>query len=141
MMPSSSEKIAHALRQRMRGEVLADERTLTRYATDMSMYRIRPLAVVVPQDVKDVAAAVNFAREAGVPLTPRGGGTGTAGSALDSCPSVVVTPTRATWSTATALQTADGIWRDRRMALPLEEDRSVDAAALSLFFLMVINPR
>ncbi len=81
-MPPSSETIAHALRQRVRGEVLADERTLTRYATDMSAYRIRPLAVVVPQDVEDVAAAVNFAREEGVPLTPRGGGSGTAGSAL-----------------------------------------------------------
>lgn len=68
------------MRQRVRGEVLADERTLTRYATDMSMYRIRPLAVVVHQDVEDVAAAVNFARAEGVPLTPRGGGTGTAGS-------------------------------------------------------------
>lgn len=66
----------------MRGEVLVDERTLTRYATDMSIYGIRPLVVVIPQDVEDVVAVVRFAREEGVPLTPRSGGTSTAGSAL-----------------------------------------------------------
>ena len=66
----------------MRGEVLVDERTLTRYATDMSMYEVRPLAVVMPQDLEDVVAVVRFAREEGIPLTPRAGGTSTAGSAL-----------------------------------------------------------
>jgi FAD/FMN-containing dehydrogenase len=81
-MPPSSETVAQALRQRMRGEVLVDERTLTRYATDMSMYEIRPLAVVVPQDVEDVVAVVDFACQEGIPITPRGGGTSTAGSAL-----------------------------------------------------------
>ncbi len=48
-MPSkapSSESVAQALKQRVRGEVLADERTLNRHATDMSMYKIRPLVVV-----------------------------------------------------------------------------------------------
>jgi glycolate oxidase len=59
-----------------------DEKTLTRYATDMSIYEIRPLVVVVPQDVEDVVAVVRFAREEGIPLTPRAGGTSTAGSAL-----------------------------------------------------------
>ena len=61
MPPSTetiAETIAQALRQRMRGEVLVDEITLTRYATDMSMYEIRPLVVVVPQDVEDVVAVV-----------------------------------------------------------------------------------
>ncbi|MCP4542688.1 MAG: FAD-binding oxidoreductase [Chloroflexi bacterium] len=81
-MPQSNETVAQALRQRMRGEVLADERTLTRYATDMSMYEIRPLAVVVPQDLEDVTTVVNFAREERIPITPRAGGTSTAGSAL-----------------------------------------------------------
>jgi len=78
----SPEKIGQALRQRVRGEVLTDEKTLTRYATDQSMYQISPLVVVIPQDLEDVVATVNFGREAGIPLTPRGGGTGTAGAAL-----------------------------------------------------------
>jgi glycolate oxidase len=66
----------------MRGEVLVDERTLTRYATDMSIYEVHPLVVVIPQDVEDVVAVVRFAHEEGIPLTPRAGGTSTAGSAL-----------------------------------------------------------
>ncbi len=78
----SSAKVGRALSQWVRGEVLTDEKTLARYATDQSMYQIRPLVVVIPQDVADVIATVNFGREAGIPLTPRGGGTGTAGAAL-----------------------------------------------------------
>ncbi len=78
----SSEQIARALGPRLGGEVQVDERTLDRYATDQSMYHVRPLAVVMPNDLDDVVASVNFAREAGIPLTPRGGGSSTAGSAL-----------------------------------------------------------
>lgn len=81
-MPASSELIGQALQQQVRGEVFVDERTLTRHATDMSMYEIRPLAVVFPQDLEDMVAVVDFAREQGIPLTPRAGGTSTAGSAL-----------------------------------------------------------
>jgi glycolate oxidase len=81
-MSKLSKAASQALRQRVRGEVLTDERTLTRYATDMSMYQVRPLAVVVPQDLEDVVAAVHFAGEEGIPVTPRAGGTSTAGSAL-----------------------------------------------------------
>lgn len=75
-------RIGRALRQRVQGQVDWDERTLRRYATDMSIYRVQPLAVVVPRDVQDVVAAVRFAAEAQLPLTPRGGGSNTAGSAL-----------------------------------------------------------
>ena len=78
----SSEQIAHALRARVRGEVLTDEKVLSRYATDQSIYEICPLAVVLPQDLADVAATVDFARAEGLPLTPRAGGSNTAGSAL-----------------------------------------------------------
>jgi len=66
----------------VRGDVLVDEKTLIRHATDQSIYEIRPLAVVIPRDLEDVVATVRFAREEGIPLTPRAGGTNTAGSAL-----------------------------------------------------------
>jgi glycolate oxidase len=78
----SSEQMGQALRRRVRGDVLVDEKTLTRYATDQSIYEIRPLAVVVPRDLEDVVATVHFAREGGIPLTPRAGGTSTTGGAL-----------------------------------------------------------
>jgi glycolate oxidase len=78
----STETIGPALQERVRGEVRTDERTLARNATDQSMYEVRPLAVVYPRDLEDVHAVVRFAREAGIPLTPRGRGSGTAGAAL-----------------------------------------------------------
>lgn len=75
-------KIGEALSHRIGGPVLTDEKTLNRYSTDQSMYRVRPLAVVLAQDVDDVVETVRFARGAGIPLTARGGGSGTAGAAL-----------------------------------------------------------
>ena len=75
-------KMAEALRLRVRGAVMDDDQTLERYSTDQSIYQIRPLLVVFPQDEEDVVAAVCFAKEAGVPITPRGMGSGTAGAAL-----------------------------------------------------------
>jgi FAD/FMN-containing dehydrogenase len=77
-----SDNIVHALKRRVRSQVLTDDKTLARYATDLSIYEVRPLAIVVPGDVEDVVDAVRFAREAGIPLTPRGGGSSTTGSAL-----------------------------------------------------------
>ena len=82
MVKSRAETIRQALEERVSGQVLADARTLERYATDQSMYQVCPLAVVVPQDLKDVVTVVRFARKEGIPLTPRGGGSSTAGSAL-----------------------------------------------------------
>jgi glycolate oxidase len=82
MKEPSREKVYDALRQRVRGDVLVDEKTLTRYATDQSIYEIRPLSVVVPDDLEDVVATVRLAREEGIPLTPRAGGTSTTGSSL-----------------------------------------------------------
>ena len=52
------------------------------YASDASLYRIPPLAVVRPRGVDDVAAALAVARETGVPVTSRGAGTSVAGNAV-----------------------------------------------------------
>jgi FAD/FMN-containing dehydrogenase len=78
----TASKISRALQQIVRGPVRADERTLTRYATDQSIYQVRPQVVVYPRDPGDVVATVRYARERGLPLTPRGAGSGTAGAAL-----------------------------------------------------------
>ncbi len=71
-----------ALRAAVRGDVLTDRFSLTAYATAACIYRIRPLAVVVPADADDVAATVRIAAEAGVPVIPRGAGSGLCGQAL-----------------------------------------------------------
>jgi FAD/FMN-containing dehydrogenase len=74
--------IAAALRRRVRGDVIDDPRGLRRYARDQSIYSIAPTVVVVPHSVDDVLAALEAAREAGLPVTARAGGSGTAGAAL-----------------------------------------------------------
>ena len=48
----------------------------------MSIYRVAPLAVVSPADEEDVCALIELARNEGVSLTARGGGSGTGGAAL-----------------------------------------------------------
>jgi glycolate oxidase len=50
-------------------------------------FRIRPAAVVLPGSTEEVAACVRLARELGLPIVPRGAGTGLSGGALpvDGC--------------------------------------------------------
>ena len=75
-------KISEALSRRVRGAVLADEQTLSRFSVDQSIYEISPLLVAFPAQVDDVIEITRFAQNEGIPLTPRVGGTSTAGSAL-----------------------------------------------------------
>lgn len=63
-------------------EVRADAGTRGMYASDASLYRIPPLAVVRPRHTDEVAAALAVARETGVPVTSRGAGTSVAGNAV-----------------------------------------------------------
>ncbi|ONH25678.1 FAD-binding and (Fe-S)-binding domain-containing protein [Pseudofrankia asymbiotica] len=65
-------------------EVDASARRRAEYSSDASNYRVMPAAVVFPRDGDEVAAALAVAREAGVPLTARGGGTSIAGNAIGS---------------------------------------------------------
>ncbi|HEX9490014.1 MAG TPA: FAD-binding protein, partial [Stellaceae bacterium] len=74
--------LAARLRQNLRGEVLFDAFSRGRYSTDASIYQIEPLGVVVPRDKEDVAAALAIAREEGVPVLPRGGGTSQCGQTV-----------------------------------------------------------
>ena len=53
-----------------------------RYSTDASHYQIEPVGVVVPKSDDDVRAALQIAREEGVPLLPRGGGTSQSGQTV-----------------------------------------------------------
>ncbi|OLF06321.1 FAD-binding oxidoreductase [Actinophytocola xinjiangensis] len=73
------------LRQRLsetvNGHVGFDAADRALYTMDASNYRQVPLAVVVPDTEDDAVAAVAAAREFGVPLVPRGGGTSLAGNA------------------------------------------------------------
>src|SRR5436305_9786219 len=70
------------LRREISGEVLFDAFSRGRYATDASIYQIEPLGVVVPKSRADAAAAIAIAREEGVPVLPRGGGTSQCGQTV-----------------------------------------------------------
>jgi len=64
------------------GDVRFDRLSRAIYATDGSIYEIVPVGVVVPRTAQDVAAAVNLCRKHGVPIIPRGAGTGLTGAAI-----------------------------------------------------------
>src|SRR5262249_43934593 len=70
------------LRRAIEGDVLFDAFTRGRYSTDASIYQIEPLGVVQPRRASDIEAAMAIAREHGVPVLPRGGGTSQCGQTV-----------------------------------------------------------
>nr|WP_225224892.1 FAD-binding and (Fe-S)-binding domain-containing protein [Cellulomonas sp. JH27-2] len=74
--------VVAALRSSVRGAVDDSTRRRAEYSTDASNYRVVPQVVVFPQDTDDVEAALTVARDAGAPITSRGGGTSVAGNAV-----------------------------------------------------------
>jgi FAD/FMN-containing dehydrogenase/Fe-S oxidoreductase len=80
--PPANSSLEARLRREIKGEVLFDRFSRGRYSTDASIYQIEPLGVVVPRDKADVVAALQIAREAGVPVLPRGGGTSQCGQTV-----------------------------------------------------------
>ena len=76
------EMIQDDLRGLLVGEVRCDDIERQIFASDGSIYEIKPLGVVRPKTLADVSATVNYAREKGIPIHPRGAGTGTAGESL-----------------------------------------------------------
>ncbi len=73
---------AQQLSRHIAGEVLTDATTRWLYSTDTSIYQMQPEMVVVPKSIEDLKAVVQFAADAGLPITPRGGGTSLAGQAV-----------------------------------------------------------
>src|ERR1700676_591867 len=80
--PAASPRLEARLRRELQGEVMFDAFSRGRYSTDASIYQIEPLGVVVPKGRADVAAALAIAREEGVPVLPRGGGTSQCGQTV-----------------------------------------------------------
>ena len=76
-------RLAARLTREIRGEVLFSRADRGRYATDASIYQVEPIGVIVPEEIGDVAAALSIAREEGVPVLPRGGGTSQCGQTVN----------------------------------------------------------
>src|SRR6266567_6232038 len=63
-------------------EVAFDNLTRQLYATDASIYQIEPVAVAFPRNARQARAVIEAAGQAGIPVIPRGAGTGLAGGAI-----------------------------------------------------------
>lgn len=66
------------------GDIAGDAASRIVYSTDNSIYQRAPAAVVFPRDGEDVARVVRAAALHRMPVTARGGGTGTNGQSLTS---------------------------------------------------------
>jgi FAD/FMN-containing dehydrogenase/Fe-S oxidoreductase len=71
--------LARRLRSETQAEVLFDAASRGRYATDASIYQIMPVGVLVPRTDRDVALAIDIARDLKVPVLARGAGTSQCG--------------------------------------------------------------
>jgi FAD/FMN-containing dehydrogenase/Fe-S oxidoreductase len=81
-MDPQRERIQADLRGLLTGEVFCDDPLTLLYASDASVYQLRPLGVVRPRGLADVLALVRYAGEQGIPLIARGAGSGLAGESL-----------------------------------------------------------
>jgi FAD/FMN-containing dehydrogenase/Fe-S oxidoreductase len=75
--------LAQRLRAEVEGDILFDAFSRGRYATDASHYQMMPLAVAVPKTMESARRALAVARDQGVPLTARGGGTSQCGQTIN----------------------------------------------------------
>src|ERR1700679_1577310 len=75
------ETLARRLERETEGEVLFDPGSRGRYSTDASIYQIEPVGAFIPKHERDIATAIQIARELGVPILARGAGTSQCGQA------------------------------------------------------------
>jgi len=76
-------RLAARLARETTGDVFFDAFNRGRYATDASFYQILPLGVVVPRTMDEALRALSIARDEGLVVTPRGGGTSQCGQTVN----------------------------------------------------------
>ena len=77
-------KFKDELQRKIEGDVLFDDMSRLIYATDASLYEIKPLGIVLPRTQEDIIQSVRTAVKYKVPILPRGGGTSLAGQTVTS---------------------------------------------------------
>lgn len=80
---TNASSLERRLRAEMTGDVLFDGFSRGRYATDASFYQIMPSGVVVPRTMDEALRALAIARDEGLRVTPRGGGTSQCGQTIN----------------------------------------------------------
>ncbi|GLR94983.1 MULTISPECIES: FAD-binding and (Fe-S)-binding domain-containing protein [Bradyrhizobium] len=80
---TNASSLERRLRSELTGDVLFDGFSRGRYATDASFYQIMPAGVVVPRSMDEALRALAIARDEGLKVTPRGGGTSQCGQTVN----------------------------------------------------------
>ena len=75
--------LAARLAREITGDVFFDGFNRGRYANDASFYQIMPLGVVVPRTIDEALRTLAIAGDAGLIVTPRGGGTSQCGQTVN----------------------------------------------------------
>jgi FAD/FMN-containing dehydrogenase/Fe-S oxidoreductase len=73
----------HDLQKRVAGDLRSDDYSRILYSTDASIYQVMPYAVLIPQTMEDVHAAVELAAQYRLPILPRTAGSSLAGQAVN----------------------------------------------------------
>ncbi|WP_404801147.1 FAD-binding and (Fe-S)-binding domain-containing protein [Acuticoccus sediminis] len=76
--------LRHRLERELRGTAHHDAFTRGRYSTDASIYQVMPAAVVIAKTMDDIAVTLDAAREEGLSVTARGGGSSQCGQTVNS---------------------------------------------------------
>jgi len=72
------------LKQSIKGDVMEEKYLREMYSVDASIYKMVPKMVVAPKDKEDVRKVVEFAKNEGLGITCRSGGTSLAGAGVGS---------------------------------------------------------
>lgn len=80
---TNASSLERRLRSELTGEILFDRFSRGRYATDASFYQIVPSGVAVPRTMDEALLALAIARDEGIKVTPRGGGTSQCGQTVN----------------------------------------------------------
>ena len=80
---TNASSLERRLRSELTGDVLFDPFSRGRYATDASFYQIMPAGVVAPKTMDEALRALAIARDEGLKVTPRGGGTSQCGQTVN----------------------------------------------------------
>jgi anaerobic glycerol-3-phosphate dehydrogenase C subunit len=75
-------RIQADLAGQLSGSIRCDDNFLQMYASDASIYEVKPTGVIFPANTEDVVACVQYAEENDLSIIPRGGGSNVVGGAV-----------------------------------------------------------
>ncbi len=81
-MDEQRQRIVEDLTGTLSGEIRCDDVAVAMYASDASLFQVRPQGIAFPRDRDDVVTLARYSAESGIPLIARGAGTNLTGSAL-----------------------------------------------------------